>query len=110
MKLTKQRNCRHCEPRSGVAIHASNGLDCHGLRPRDDENKTVNASRQNPDRYRTRTLNRVFVTASVARQSMQSRAWIATACGLAMTALVQGLRAVSGRIRLARNDDIFIDF
>jgi hypothetical protein len=73
MKLTKQRNCRHCEPRSGVAIHASNGLDCHGLRPRDDENKTVNASRQNPDRYRTRTLNRVFVTASVARQSMQSR-------------------------------------
>ncbi|MFZ2662436.1 MAG: hypothetical protein WAZ63_00145 [Rhodoferax sp.] len=55
-------------------------------------------------------MNRAFVTASVARQSMQSRAWIATACGLAMTALVQGLRAVSGRIRLARNDDIFIDF
>jgi hypothetical protein len=55
-------------------------------------------------------MNRALVTATLAPQSKHSRAWIATACGLAMTALVQGLRAVSGRIRLARNDDIFIDF
>ncbi|MFZ3028922.1 MAG: hypothetical protein WA062_14970 [Rhodoferax sp.] len=33
----------------------------------------VIASPPYPARYRTRTLNRAFVTASVARQSMQSR-------------------------------------
>ena len=49
------------------------GMDRHGLRPRDDANNTVIASPPYPARYRTRTLNRAFVTASVARQSMQSR-------------------------------------
>ncbi|MFZ2124831.1 hypothetical protein, partial [Rhodoferax sp.] len=48
------------------------GMDRHGLRPRDDANNTVIASPPYPARYRTRTLNRAFVTASVARQSMQS--------------------------------------
>ncbi|WP_296543208.1 hypothetical protein, partial [Rhodoferax sp.] len=34
--------------------------------------EAVTASHPYPARYRTRTLNRDFVTASVARQSMQS--------------------------------------
>jgi len=40
------------------------GAPCH--------EQAVIASPPNPARYRTRTLNRAFVTASVARQSMQS--------------------------------------
>jgi hypothetical protein len=35
----------------------SEGMDRHGLRPRDDANNTVIASRPNPGRYRIRTLN-----------------------------------------------------
>ncbi|MFZ2903927.1 MAG: hypothetical protein WA012_13545 [Rhodoferax sp.] len=59
----------------------SEGMDRHGLRPRDDANNTAIASPPYPARCRTRTLNRAFVTASPsmnsgqakARQSMQSR-------------------------------------
>ena len=36
--------------------------------------------------------------------TLKEDAWIATACGLAMTMLVQGPSAVSGRIRETRND------
>ncbi|MBK9573267.1 MAG: hypothetical protein IPO43_11280 [Rhodoferax sp.] len=41
--------------------------------------------------------------------TLKEDAWIATACGLAMTMLVQGPSAVSARIRETRKDDGAVD-